>query len=147
MTGDDDEPLDFLSLPDDDPEPAPKPEPKPKPKAKAKKSSKKRISFKTTKRFVGDEEQMHNMPQAVMVYGGMIVHLPAPVFAAFLRGMEGKGWSGLRHDEYKDLVGGMREIARRMDLTPAYLRQVLGEREAEPKEDDEPDLDDLLEGL
>lgn len=149
MAGDDDEPLDFLSLSDDgpEPEPAPKTKPEPAPKPKVKKSSKKRISFKTTQRFVGDEDQMHNMPQAVMVYGGMIVQLPAPIFAVFLRGMEGKGWSGLRHDEYKDLVGGMREIARRMDLTPAYLQQVLGERNAEPKEDDEPDLDDLLEGL
>lgn len=117
--------------------------PKPKPKAK-KPKAKERISFKTTERFVGDEEQMHNMPQAVMVYGGMIVKMPEPVFASFLRGMEGKGWSGLRRDEYRDLVGGMREIARRMGLTPEYLRQAKGE--GEPDEDDV-DLDDLLKGL
>lgn len=134
MSGDED----ILSMFGAGPPPAAEQKPKAKPKAAS--------AFKTTRRVVGGENAAHGHIRAVMVYGGMVVEMPEDMFLAFIRGMEGKGWSGLRHDEYLDLVGGMKEIRRRMGITPqeAKARVVL---RAKDKPEDEPDLDALLDGL
>lgn len=122
----------------------PPPVEEPKPKAKRKRKAK--PEFKTTQRVVGGEDAAHGQIRAAMVYGGMVVEIPEPVFLAFVRGMEGKGWSGLRHDEYQDLVGGMKEIRRRMGVTPKEAEAQVEQRVKE-KPEDEPDLDALLDGL
>lgn len=135
---------------------APEPEkPKPKPAAKSKKKAPEKPTydpgykpgdFKTTRRVVGGEERSEGQYRAAMVFGGMILEIPEDAFLGFLRGMEGNGWSALRYDEHQDIVGGMREMARRMGIAPRNAAQRT-EKRAEEKPEDEPDLDKLLDEL
>lgn len=143
----------FLSLFGVDPvEPEkPKAKPAPKPKAKAP-EPKPRDSrpppgeFKTTRRVVGGEERSEGQYRVAMVFGGMVLEIPEDAFLAFLRGMEGKGWSALRYDEHQDIVGGMREMARRMGIAPRKAA-ARTEKRAKEKPENEPDLDKLLDDL
>lgn len=102
--------------------------------------------FRTTVRVVGGEEAHVGVRSAALVYGGMVVQIPEPIFLAWLRGHEGKGWNGIRQDEFRDLVGGMKEIRRRMGVAARDSTAMVKKREAE-KPPDEPDLDKLLGDL
>jgi hypothetical protein len=136
-------------------EPPPLPEPKPKVKKPAKEAEPSKsddprghniADFRTTRRVAGGEERSEGQYRAAMVFGGMILEIPEGAFLGFLRGMEGKGWSALRYDEHQDIVGGMREMARRMGIAPK-LANARTEKRAEEKPEDEPDLDALLADL
>lgn len=124
----------------------PKPKPKPKTAKKTHDPGYKVGEFKTTRRVVGGEERSEGSYRAAMVFGGMILEIPEDAFLAWLRGMEGKGWSSLRYDEHQDIVGGMREMARRMGIAPRNAATRMKKREEENPEE-EPNLDKLLDDL
>lgn len=124
----------------------PKPKAKPDPKKKGYDPGYKPGDFKTTRRVVGSEEATEGQYRACMVFGGMIMEVPVDAFLAWLRGMEGNGWSALRTDEHQDIVGCMREMARRMGIAPK-LASAMTSKRAEEKPEDEPDLDKLLDEL
>ena len=111
-----------------------------------KKPPKPGIEFVTTRRVVGGEDESHGQIRAVLVYGGMVLEIPKDAFLAWLQGMKGNGWSGLRRDEHQDIVGGMEEIRRRMGLSAREASKHVGLRNPK-KNDPDFDVDDLLNDL
>lgn len=119
---------------------------KPAPAKKSNSPRQKASEFKTTRRVVGGDERSDGVHKAVMVFGGMVLEIPEEAFLAWMRGMEGNGWSSLRYDEHQDIVGGMREMVRRMGIASRQASTRM-EKRAQEKPEDEPDLDKLLDDL